>query len=80
MSSSRLAIEALSVGVMTVVAGIIVLYLAKHFISNKNLFHKDKKELYILVGALLITGMLIHLLCEFTGLNHWYCANGNACI
>lgn len=25
-------------------------------------------------------GFLVHLLCEITGLNRWYCKNGAACI
>lgn len=26
-----------------------------------------------------ITGMLVHIICEFTGINKWYCRNGFAC-
>jgi len=26
-----------------------------------------------------IAGFMGHLLCEITGINRWYCKNGNAC-
>ena len=26
-----------------------------------------------------LTGMIFHLTCEATGINKWYCKNGNAC-
>ena len=26
-----------------------------------------------------ITGALIHIICEFTKINKWYCSNGHAC-
>ena len=26
-----------------------------------------------------LVGASIHLFCEFTGINKWYCKNGNAC-
>ena len=29
--------------------------------------------------VLFVTGVLIHLLCEYTDVNTWYCKNGNAC-
>ena len=29
-------------------------------------------------GAFLL-GFLLHLICELTGINNWYCRNGNAC-
>ena len=28
---------------------------------------------------LFILGLAIHLLCEVSGINKWYCKNGNAC-
>lgn len=26
-----------------------------------------------------LVGVIIHLFCEFSGINRWYCKNGNAC-
>ena len=80
MSSSRLAIEASTVGVITGVIGFVVLFVAYKLVGDSNLFGKNRRELYIIVGSLVVTGMLIHLLCEYTGINKWYCTNGNACL
>ena len=62
-------IEAFSVGVLTAIIGYI---LANIIVFNL----ADTTHLLLF---LLILGMLIHLLCEATGLNSWYCKNGNAC-
>lgn len=80
MSSSRLAIEASAVGVITGIVGLIVLFISYKLVGETNLFGKDRKELYVIIGSLIVTGMLIHLMCEYSGINHWYCTNGNACI
>ena len=26
-----------------------------------------------------LAGFLVHILCEFSGINRWYCTHGNAC-
>jgi len=78
MSSQRLAIEASAVGIITGIIGFAVLFIT-YKLASDNLFDKNRKELYIIVGSLVITGILIHLICEYSGINHWYCVNGNAC-
>ena len=37
---------------------------------------KNVKNMYL---RIFILGASIHLFCEFTGINGWYCKNGNAC-
>lgn len=55
--------EALIVGIATLLLG---LFMNSVFKGN-------------LAMVLFSTGILIHLLCEMSGVNKWYCTNGNAC-
>lgn len=34
---------------------------------------------FIFATLLFLTGVVIHLVAEFSGINAWYCKNGNAC-
>ena len=53
----------------TIIIGILTLLL--YFFIEKNV-----KNMYF---RIFILGASIHLFCEFTGINGWYCKNGNAC-
>lgn len=53
----------------TIIIGILTLVL--YFFIEKNV-----KDMYL---RIFILGASIHLFCEFTGINGWYCKNGNAC-
>jgi len=76
-----LIVEAVVVGVMTVIFGNIIgiligplfkVYLPK-VCSTWNKF-------YTMEISLFFTGVFIHLFCEFSGINKWYCKNGFACM
>ena len=75
-----LLVEAGVVGIATIIVGILVAISLKQLfkldmpISHKNI---NKNNMIIL---LFVTGFLIHIICEFSGLNKWYCSNGNACL
>ena len=71
--------EAIAVGIVVVIVGLIV----SSFIG---MFHKQTKKAcqdwnknHIMEISLFLIGALTHLVCEFTGVNKWYCKNGNAC-
>lgn len=66
----NLLIEAISVGIMTGVLGMIICYLGEIYTVENQ---------YRLFACLFSLGIVIHLLCELTGTNKWYCTNGNAC-
>jgi hypothetical protein len=66
----RLLIEAVLVGVLVVFLGLAIM----SFVKTQR-WAKD----YPLI-TLFLTGILTHLVCEFTGVNKWYCTNGNACL
>lgn len=74
----KLVVEALVVGVSVVVMGLLVHllfgYHAKHAHSETM-----NQEMIDLVITLFFTGFFLHLLFEVTGINKWYCKNGNAC-
>lgn len=76
----KLLIEAIIVGFLTVIIGSIVGYILSVFIKN-DLPNVCKKwnNFYIMEISLFLTGFLIHVLCELSGINKWYCTNGNAC-
>lgn len=74
----NLLIEVVSVGMATVIIGGIVLMICGLLMSNSNKFNYT--QIYVIGFSLFITGALIHLVCEYSGVNKWYCKNGNACV
>ena len=75
-----LLIEAGVVGLATIVVGVVLaLSLKNLFKLNMPISHKNINK-NNMVMLLFITGFLIHIICEFSGLNKWYCSNGNACL
>ena len=76
----KLLVEDIAVCVITVVvctiAGLVV---GKLFSSNLPKVCKKWNKNHVMEISLFLTGFLVHLLCEFTGINGWYCKNGRAC-
>ena len=70
----KLIKEAVFVGILTVIVGTV---LSKLFESRNT--RKDWNKNYIMEKCLFLTGVIIHLLCEYIGLNKWYCKHGRAC-
>lgn len=70
-------VEALFVGVLTVIIGLLVSYCIMYIVNPESA--KNFDHWWSIFASFFITGFLIHLLCEFTGINHWYCVNGIAC-
>lgn len=65
----QLYTEAIVVGVMTAVVGYVLQMFLVFNLANET----------SLLIFLLVLGVLIHLLCEYSRINKWYCSNGNAC-
>jgi hypothetical protein len=70
---NNLATEALAIGVMTLVVGVIV-----HALSMKIKVH-DMNDMTIYAIHLFVIGVLVYLICQYAGINKWYCTNGIAC-
>jgi len=69
----RLMMEAIAVGLLVVLLGYVVVYFVE---SMKLKINRDKQ----MIIGFFILGFLTHILCEFTGINKWYCKNGRACL
>lgn len=74
--------EAAVVGVLNVVAGAaitqLIVYLTRSTLQSKTK-EIDTSTQYLMLLSLFMTGAVIHLGCEVTGINKYYCKNGNAC-
>jgi hypothetical protein len=70
---TQLLLEALAVGVMTLVAGKISTTLVAELIRMSGISTPYGNEM-----VLVVTGILIHLVSEFAGVNKWYVTNGVA--
>lgn len=76
----KLLKEAAIVGITTVVIGTIVGFvMGKLFSMNLPAICKKWNKNHIMEITLFLTGFLLHIICEYTGINKWYCKNGNAC-
>lgn len=73
--SGHLLIEAIVVGVSTVVMGNIIGFISKSMIDQQVSLEKYMKWdiLYTLQVILFLTGLTLHIIFEILGLNGWYC-------
>ena len=72
--------EAIAVGFLNLLVGTVVGYvLSMLFGVNLPAVCKNWNKNHIMELSLFLSGFLIHIICEFTGLNKWYCINGRAC-
>ena len=75
--------EAIIVGIATVILGQFVgLTLSTLMKKTQGSIRSECKKWnknHIMEWSLFFTGVLIHLLCEYFGINKWYCKNGSAC-
>jgi len=70
--------EVVAVGLATAIIGFIVSTAMMYIFAKK--FNMSKYHFWWqVVLSYFITGCLIHLCCEYFGVNAWYCTNGVAC-
>lgn len=74
----KLVYEMLAVGFLTAILGFIISTLLMYKFSENFTIKKYKFWPQVFL-SFFITGCLIHLLCEYSGVNKWYCKNGVAC-
>ena len=73
-------IEAVVVGIGVVVLGTVISFVYRMF-SKHELppVCNDWNKNFAMEICLFLTGFVFHILCEFAGVNKWYCTNGSAC-
>ena len=77
----RLFVEAVCVGIITVIFGNISGFIVAPFLKvDLPEICSTWNKFYTMEVSLFLTGFLIHLFCEFSGINKWYCKNGFACM
>jgi membrane protein DedA with SNARE-associated domain len=75
-----LLVEAIFVGVLVVVVGTVVGYVVGRFASvDLPAACKKWNKYHAMEISLFLTGFFVHIICEYVGLNRWYCKNGRAC-
>ena len=70
----KLLVEAIIVGVATIVVGFIVSKIVYHLA-----YIRPAMPYHLHALCWFLVGFSLHLICEFTGVNKWYCKNGFAC-
>lgn len=68
--------EAIFVGFLTVIVGTLISSLFKGNVPSKC---RNWNKNHVMEWSLFITGFVIHMICEYSGINKWYCKNGCAC-
>lgn len=76
----QLLLEATVVGIIIVIIGLIVGFLVGPMLSvDLPKICEEWNQNHAMEISLFLTGFLGHLALEATGVNKWYCENGNAC-
>ena len=76
----QLLIEAVFVGVALIVVGSIVGGIIAYILSTDlPKVCKNWNKYHVMEISLFLSGFLLHILCEISGLNKWYCKNSYAC-
>jgi len=76
----QLLLECGFVGLANVIIGSIVgFFIGKSMGVDLPAICKQWNKNHIMEICLFITGVLIHLVSEYSGINRWYCTGGNAC-
>ena len=73
----QLLIEALVVGIATVVIGTLVSLMYSAIVPK--IEGKKWNKYFAMETVLFLTGVMAHFLFEMIGANKWYCKNGYAC-
>ena len=77
----KLLIEAVVIGIATIFIGTAVGYfVGKQSSIDLPSLCKEWNKNHIMEISLFFTGFFLHLICEYSGINRWYCKNGNACL
>jgi hypothetical protein len=80
MSVDKVLLESTISGLLILVVGTVVSFIVGAFFSvNIPSICKKWNKNNIIRFGLFLTGFFANLLCEFTGINKWYCKNGSAC-
>lgn len=74
--NNTLLVELIFVGIITSIIGYIISYITMK-INNPDVKFKHWNPLIL---TFFITGISIHLLCEYLSINKYYCSYGNACL
>ena len=70
-------IEIFFVGIMTMVLGLIISYISMYVKSPEKT--REFEHWWSVAISFALTGMLVHIICEVSGINKYYCQNGVAC-
>jgi NhaP-type Na+/H+ or K+/H+ antiporter len=75
-NTPQIAVEAVAVGSLTLLVGVGVGFVLSYLPRPTD--PKQWNKYHVMELSLFVTGVLIHLICEGTGLNRYYCLHGNA--
>lgn len=78
MTALTLVKETTVIGIGNAIIGLIISTVLMILLSKDFTFKKYSFWPQVMLGYF-ITGILIHLIYEFSGGNKWYCKYGNAC-